>query len=259
MSKCIAVLTRGYNDINQYEDLIKRNKHISNNLQDKSIDILFFHEGNILEDQQLFIKNETPELKLKFINISNIDFQYNKINIQFEEAELFGLSYRHMCSFWFINFFDVINEYDKILRIDEDCFIDSNIDNIFLQLDEYLFICGKIEDDYEYVTKGLNTFSLNFVEKFKNEYSFKKNDDKKPNGPYTNLFGISLNKVRSNDIFQKYKDEIDKNDFIYKRRWGDLPLWGEVIYYIFGNDSLHMDDKIKYFHKSHLYYVNSNT
>jgi hypothetical protein len=55
MSKCIAVLTRGYNNMNQYEDLINRNIHISDNLVDKSIDILIFHEGNISKEHQIFI------------------------------------------------------------------------------------------------------------------------------------------------------------------------------------------------------------
>ena len=43
---------------------------------------------------------------------------------------------------------------------------------------------------------------------------------------------------------------------IYKRRWGDLPLWGEVIFYIFGNESLYINSKLKYYHESHKLNVN---
>ena len=58
MSKCIAVLTRGYPTISEYDQLIKRNIHISKNLNDKSLDILIFHEGNITEEHQIYIKNK---------------------------------------------------------------------------------------------------------------------------------------------------------------------------------------------------------
>jgi hypothetical protein len=256
MKSCIAVLTRGYHGITNYDTLIKRNTHISNNLNDKSIDILIFHEGNITDEHQVYIKNETPDLKIIFLDISNIAFNSDKQNVIVEEAHGWGLNYKHMCSFWFVNFFDAVKEYDKLLRIDEDCFIESNIDNIFLQLDEYVFICGHISIDCEHVTKGLNAFSLDFLKTHADKFNFKKNDEKKPKGPYTNLFGILLNKVRNNDIFETYRNEIDSSDMIYKRRWGDLPLWGEVIYYIFGDETLKNDNTIKYFHGSHRTQIN---
>ena len=123
-------------------------------------------------------------------------------------------------------------------------------------MDEYVFICGHVSIDYDYVTKGLNAFSLDFLKTHADKFNFKKNDEKNPNGPYTNLFGILLNKVRNNDIFEAYRNEIDSSDMIYKRRWGDLPLWGEVIYYIFGDESLNTNNSIKYFHGSHRYQVN---
>jgi hypothetical protein len=256
MTNCIAVLTRGYNNILHYNTLIKRNKHIVSNLKDKSIDVLIFHEGNITEEHQLFIKNETPEIKIQFVNISDVAFQSYKKNVVVEEVPFVGINYRHMCSFWFVNFFDAVKNYDKLLRIDEDCFIDSSIDEIFVQLDTHLFVTGREFHDYEFVTKGLNDFSLDFLNKYKDVYTFKKEDPKKPDGPYTNVIGLSLDKILNNEMFLSYRNEIDKSDMIYKRRWGDLPLWGEVIYYIFGKDTLKNDTNIKYFHGSHKIQVN---
>lgn len=260
MVNCITVLTRGYDDINKYHKLIKRNIHISNNLNDKSMDILIFHEGNITNEQQVYIKSMTPDLNISFIDIhmSNIGFQDNKKSIEVEDVhgEDFGIGYRHMCSFWFINFFNAVKNYDKMVRIDEDCFINSNIDKIFLQLEQYTFVCGERSVDAESVTIGLNKFSLDFVNKYKEEFTFKTQNPKRPYGPYTNLFGVSLNKIHTNEAFQKYKNEVDGSEMIYKRRWGDLPLWGEAIYYIFGDDSLCTDNSIRYFHESHMRYVN---
>jgi hypothetical protein len=256
MVKCITVLTRGYYNIEQYQKLIKRNKHISSNLEDKTIDNLIFHEGNITEQHQIYIKNETPELNIKFINISNIAFQDDKKNIEIEEAPEYGIGYRHMCSFWFINFFNAVKNYDKMLRIDEDCYMDSKIDNIFQQLDKYIFVSGVKSGDCDFVTKGLNKFTLDFIDKHKENFNFKTILPKPPDGPYTNLFGLALDKILNNNAFQKYKNNVDISNMIYKRRWGDLPLWGEVIYYFFENDTLKIDNTIKYFHGSHNMYVN---
>lgn len=257
MRNCIAVLTRGYKDMKSYNILIKRNKHISNNLNDKTIDNLIFHEGNICEEQQLYIKSQTPDLKIQFLDISSIAFLPEKKDIIIEKAHSVGLSYRHMCSFWFVNFFDAVTNYDKLLRIDEDCFIDSNIDAIFYLLDKSVFVCASFFKDHWSVTEGMNYFSLDFINRHRDSFRFKKTDKKSPEGPYTNVFGLSLKPIRDNTIFKNYKDDIDKSNMIYKRRWGDLPLWGEVIYYIFGDDAVIIDKNIRYFHGSHRIYTNS--
>ena len=259
MKSCIAVLTRGYIKTNRYKNLIKRNRHIGRNLKDKSIDILFFHEGNITEEQQIFIKGHTPNLNIKFIDISPIAFNPGKKNIPAKiipQWVYLNLGYRHMCSFWFVNFFEAVKEYDKMLRIDEDCFINSSIDEIFSHLDKYTFITGLVDSDSDFVTEGLNKFSLDFLDKYKEDYFFTSNGSKKPGGPYTNVIGFALEKIRNNDLFQKYRIAVDESNMIYERRWGDLPLWGEVIYYIFGVDSMKVDSSIKYFHGSHEVLVN---
>ena len=252
---CIAVLTRGYTNYNDYSMLIKRNKHIEYNLNNKNIDILIFHEGNIIKEHQINISNETPLLKIKFINILGKSFKSEKSNIVFDaQTRMFGLNYRHMCSFWFIDFWNFINDYEYLLRIDEDCFIDSNIDDIFLKLTkDHIFITGSYGDDMYHVTKGLNEFTLQFINN--NDYDFKSKLMKNPGGPYTNLFGLSL-KVKNNSIFQKYVKEVEMSNKIYERRWGDLPLWGEAIQYIFGENSILIDKSIKYYHESHNCMVN---
>jgi hypothetical protein len=251
MKSCIAGLTRGYKNLSEYHNLIKRNKHIVSNLNDKTLDILIFHEGNIEENHQTYIKNETPELKIKFIDISDIAFRPEKNNIIITEGHGFGLGYRHMCSFWFVDFWDAVKEYDILFRLDEDCFIDYNIDTILVQLEKYNFIVACTSEDAEVVTRGLNNFSLDFIDRNKDNFTFCKSDPRMPGGPYTNLFGLSLNKIRNNTAFQMYKDEISKSNKIYEKRWGDLPVWGEVIYYIFGEDTMKIDENIKYFHGSH--------
>ena len=258
MKSCIAVLTRGYEDESQYSMLIKRNRHIANNLNNKLIDILIFHEGNINENHQLYIKKHTPKLTLIFINILNNAFKKEKENIQAgtDFGSCWPMGYKHMCSFWFIDLWNFVQEYDILLRIDEDCYVNCNIDNILLKLNNCTFICGETSQDMAMAVVGLNEFTIDFINKNKCNFDFKKFDDRLPEGPYTNLIGISLNSVRENALFIKYVEEIDSSGMIYRRRWGDLPLWGEVIYYIFGEDTMIIDTDIKYFHESHNKNVN---
>lgn len=255
--KCIAVLTRGYTDIQKYDDLIKRNHHIGQHLRNKSIPNLIFHEGNITTEHQTYIRDQTPELTTVFIDVTNVCFQPEKKSIPFEEADNFNLGYRHMCSFWFVNFFDVVHMYDHLLRIDEDCFVTTNLDDIFEELDSYTFVTATCTDDHDYVTKGLNQFSLEFIQSHPN-HTFKQYSHRNPRGPYTNFIGFSLKKIRANPLFQEYRKKVDANEMIYKRRWGDLPLWGEVIYYIFGEDTMKIDTTIQYFHGSHNCDVNAD-
>jgi hypothetical protein len=113
MKSCVAVLTRGYRDIHRYDSLIKRNQHIANNLKGE-VDILIFHEGNIHVGQQIYIQKKTPNL-LRFIDISEYAFKAEKENVVIKEAPQFNVSYRHMCSFWFVDFWNYVKDYDKLL------------------------------------------------------------------------------------------------------------------------------------------------
>ncbi len=255
--RCIAVLTRGYENFGQYESLIRRNMYISNCLKDKTMDILIFHEGNILPNDQTKIQQITPELKLKFVNIMGPAFRREKESVPFApETKGFGMGYRHMCSFWFVDFWHFVQDYDYVLRIDEDCFVNFDIEVVFSDLKTALIVAGRYDADVDYVTIGMNRFSLDFVEANVGEFAFTSNQPKQPGGPYTNLFGLSLEPLRKNAMLAKYIEAIDESDRIYSHRWGDLPLWGEAVQYILGENQLKIDKRISYFHTSHNSMVN---
>jgi hypothetical protein len=256
IKKCISVLTRGYNKLIEYDNLIKRNIHIQNNLIDKDIDILIFHEGNITLEHQTYIIEKTLQLKIKFINVKKDNYAFKKekeiISIDQQTRE-FNMGYRHMCSFWFVDFWYFVKDYNYLLRIDEDCYINFNIDNCFIILDSYFFMSSLTTDDHDFVTKGLNDFTLEFLKNNTNNTYNKK----RPSGPYTNIFGINLTNIRDNEILNKYIKEVDNSGKIYSQRWGDLPLWGEAIHYILGDEKLKIE-RIKYYHGSHKRNINEN-
>ena len=231
MKKTVVVLTRGYDDINKYRQLIKRNKSILKNLYDVSIDIIIFHEGNINIQHQEYIQSQTPLLKIIFVNLKekNNAFKTEKSNLPiYPPTNRWGFGYRHMCSFWFCDFFDYLEEYDSIIRIDEDCVIDFSLDELFFQLQEKTIVFGKMIRDHDFVTKGLNEFTLQFI---KTNLIDSNKGPKNPYGPYTNVIGMNMGLLRKNQTILNYIQNIQRSNYIYIYRWGDLPLWGEVIKY----------------------------
>lgn len=80
MSKvAVVVLTRGYTNLHQYDSLIKRNISIAKNIGiENPIDIVIFHEGNIMPQHQQYIAKFTPSLKLIFTCIKEHAFKEEK-------------------------------------------------------------------------------------------------------------------------------------------------------------------------------------
>ena len=243
----VVILTRGYKELSKYNDLIKRNVSISKNLINKNIDIIIFHEGNITENQQIYISKFTPELNIIFKNVEFL----NK-NVIFDKDTLhFNIGYRHMCSFWFVDFWNYVENYEYILRIDEDCIINFNIDSIFQKMGNKVAVYGNWCGDSESVTKNLNKFTLDFLQK----PAF----PRKPSGPYTNVIGFNLTLLRENELLKKYIDKVKESDNIYLYRWGDLPLWGEVLSYFYHPSQHSKTTQIKYYHGSHNTSINDQS
>jgi len=248
--KAIITLTRGYTNFLMYELIIKRNKNIDANLIDKSIDIIIFNEGNISTFDQEDICNETPNLNIKFVTVQ---FPNDKESLPNYDITRERLGYKHMCHFWFIDSWKYLEQYDTILRIDEDCMINFNIDSILNKINNKWLIFGHLEEDLDYVTIGLNEFTLDFLKN--NGYT--NNQLRSPiTGPYTNVIAMNLKLLRENEIIKSYIQDVDKSNCIYMYRWGDLPLWGELLYYIIPKDKYEITTDIKYFHGSHNRLVN---
>jgi hypothetical protein len=257
MRKAIVVLTRGYKDVNSYASLMKRNTCISKSLKDKTMDILIFHEGNILANHQDVIKTTTTELNIKFINVKekNRAFLKDKEKIKmYPRTNDFGIGYRHMCSFWFVDFWNYMDEYDAILRIDEDCFIDFDVEQIFQQMEKEnkIALYGNWSLDHDFVTKELNKFTSLFFKKFVNKRIFPRG----PSGPYTNVIALNLRELSKNKLLKKYIEYVSNSNAIYIYRWGDLTLWGEVLTYFYETKDYANLNNIIYYHESHNSQVN---
>ena len=247
MASCIAVLTRGYPEVEQYQPLVQRNMHIERCMGDKSIPLLIFHEGNIPEIYKGYIRCNTPDLDIRFINVKNgLAFIREKESIPHKEDTVeFTIAYRHMCSFWFVDFWNFVDEFDYILRIDDYCFIDFQIDDMFASLKKCNFIYGKWQNDDEFVTTGLNEATCEFL----GNNSTKRMGSKSPSGPYTGVFAMNLRSIRDSLLLRQYVQFIDDTSMIYGNRWGDVALWGEVIFYIFGMNTAE-SQRVRYYNVS---------
>ena len=246
--KAVVLLTRGYDKNVKYNTLCARNKEIEKNVQTDT-DYIIYHEGNISLDQQTHISKQTPNISFLFVNVSD-DFlkQEGDYRVIFNKnlaGPTASLGYRNMCSFWFCGFWKHVEKYDKILRIDEDILLKMNYLDIFNELEGKVAVSAVWMPDCAFVVEGLKNFTKEFLKTYdKHQIDFR------PGGPYTNVFALDLNKIRENNIVKEYCNKIYESNNIYRRRWGDLPLWGEVLKNFFNEDDYKTITSIKYFHGS---------
>jgi hypothetical protein len=259
----ISVLTRGYSDLFQYNQLIQRNNLIFENILQKSefkFDLIIFHEGNITEEQQLYITNLSKS-KLIFNDVRTSGngeaFNDKKNIINYDlcpptpQSQFFPLGYKHMCHFWSIDFFEYLKDYDYVIRIDEDCFIESFDFNSLSELidGDIKFISPYFQgQDEDYVIVGLEKLWNDFISDtgispFMNF--------KDITCPYTNFMMLNLKFFRDNNIIQDFLSYVEKSHGIYSNRWGDLPIWGVILSTLTDKNLYKESKKIKYYHSSH--------
>lgn len=264
----ISVLTRGYDSLDGYDNLIHRNKCIREHILSKTnleIDCIIFHEGNITDSHQKYISDES-QVPLIFKNVKEcgdktaFDNSRDVINSELcpptELSSQFPLGYKHMCYFWSINLFDYLSDYEYVIRIDEDVFI-QEIDIRILEsiIDQKIkfavpYICPFL--DHPDVMIGLEKLTKEFVE----------TNNLKINGnisnvfaPNTNVMILNLDYYRNHTIIQNYLVEIKESHGIYSNRWGDATLWG-IITQKLQEDPFYLCDDVVYFHDSHKHLVN---
>jgi len=251
----VVALTRGYDSLEKYDDLIDRNRAIDDRMASVSIpvDQVIFHEGNIPPDHQRHIQKQTPELALQFVDISAHAFLRDRESVTiYPPSRQWGMGYRHMCAFWFVDFWAFVAPYDRILRIDEDCVIQFDIERVLNSLDGRAAVYGKWwYKDSDMVIAGLNPLTLWFLKQ-----RGRKEEPRVVGGPYTNVIALNLARLRQSELLMQYIELVRESGGIHSHRWGDLPLWGEVLEYFFQRQDRLLDREIAYFHGSHQRNIN---
>jgi hypothetical protein len=264
----ITVLTKGYDNLDYYSTLITRNNLIYDKIITKSnlrFDMIIFHEGNISIDQQEYIlKNSKAELLFRdvkqYATRAAFDDSKNIYNMELcppnKLSERFPIGYKHMCHFWSIDVFEYLTDYQYIIRIDEDCYVDRVDPTVFESIikQEIKFavplICTVLDDPN--VIVGLEQLLNKFTKDNNITIPVAYADIKAPN---TNFMMLDLDFFKQHEITQKFLLEIEKSHGIYSNRWGDAPIWGIILYALAGVDFYELSDT-GYLHGSHNHYVN---
>jgi hypothetical protein len=256
----IVVLTKGYNHLSKYKDIINRNRYISVNFYQKltnptNYDIIIFHEGNITISQQKYIQSQSPKIPLifktiNFINNNSICSMCPPNNV----SNNYNIGYKNMCFFWSIRFLKYLSDYEYVIRIDEDCKlinIDPNIIENYKNKEIYYsspYFQG--HDDKEVVV-GMEEFFNNYL----------KNNNLTPINtilrcPYTNFMIINIKFFYNNDLIKEVLSNIYGTNCIFSNRWGDLPIWGYILSYLVEQKHYLEDKNISYYHGSHMKQIN---
>ena len=217
----ICCLTRGYANTFQYSKLIDRNRSLYEKVikHRPSVDVLLFHEGNInIEHQQHIIKN-SYNMDIKFVQVPfsgpQIEIPQESINTFLDGSCYPG--YHLMCQFHFCHIWSFVDEYDIVIRLDEDCILLSdnwieNIDAFEKSSDVFRTI------DYNY-SNGLDnhpltneTLSEFLISTFGNDKMYKA-------VPGTNLYFTKMDFWRRKDVKDVIK-LIEDSHGCLKYRWG---------------------------------------
>lgn len=226
----IVCLSKAYDTLDEYNELIKRNLSILKFLgTDKSL--LIFNEGNIPLEHQNFIKQVTPQLNIEFVDIS---FVWNN-----------QYKYASMCRFFSYHVWNYCKEYEYILRIDTDCELtfSENI-NILLNQNNIFYKSMFWSDSHPPTNQTLPYIIEKLTKKSKNTFWY--------NFPYTNVFMSKVN-FWLDDPVNKILKKICLSDEQLIYRWGDLPILGSLLN-IYAKENVGTLP-LKYKHDSHKLYV----
>ncbi len=232
-NNAIVALVRGYKDINKYNDLILRNvsiwKHINSGLK---YPLIIFHEGNITPEHQTHIRSKSMGQDVQFRDISHV----------------WTGGYEGMCRFHIYDFWIQCEEFDNVMRIDEDCVIQKAIYDPFDQLANsflpYLTSVFWAESHSE-----TNATFPGYLKSLTGADPAKFYNDK---FPYTN---VSISNVGFWLELEPILRMIAESPLQRQNRWGDLPVLGSLL-------NLYADGKVgtlsglSYYHSSHNMSIN---
>ena len=242
MSNAIFCLTRGYPGRQMmYGRLIERNTAIKNCIGTQW-PLVIFHEGNISENDQQFIQKFTTDLKIRWVAVSlqflnGPDVPEETIRTFYDGSCYPG--YHCMCEFHMCDVWDHLKEFDKVLRIDEDCIINGAWIDIF----------DSVTDETPYSTPTFDVETHELTNKTIGEWC----PEYDKSMPYTNVFIAKMSMWLREDI-RNFTNEIKKNRGCIKFRWGDAPIHGLILKKF--SVPYAIMKKYAYFHGSHNRMVN---
>jgi len=226
MNAAIVALIRGYKDQDGYKTLINRNTAVERFFGDK-YPLVFFHEGNIKQRDQLHIKGQTPTLNMSFVDIS----------------DRWTGGYEGMCRFYAYDLWEVCQYYEYIMRIDEDC--------ILLERDRDPFdnIGGNVYLKSVFFAESHSETNATLPQEIERITGREKATFYNDKFVYTNVSLSSVKFWREGEVADVLQ-LLAKSKEQRRNRWGDLPMLGSLLN-IYAPDRIGTLTGIRYAHMSH--------
>ena len=229
----IVSLIRGHDDLKKYDLIIGRNLKIYEFVNQKfsqDYPIVLFHEGNIDESQQQYIREKSGPQTIEFVDISDT---WNKSSGGYEA----------MCRFNSYDIWNYCKKYECIFRIDDDCYLTQCDEDPFSLIGNNEFLRSIYFDESHGPTNAtLPVFIQNLIGVHPSSFYNHR-------FPYTNVLLSRVDfwlDVKVNRVLK----EISYSQFQAQYRWGDLPILGSLLN-IFAPGRVGKLNGIKYDHVSH--------
>lgn len=233
--------------------LLRRNRSLAKYLSSVNAyyELVIFHENWMTSSQEESLRQATPELMLRFINVSasfNAPHRYNTFGIcggdsssnSGEEGSGSSPSnHRKMCRFWFKDFLSHLKDYHYMIRMDADCELTKPVvlnlllsHNSFFAASYWVNLRStrlehhRIYPGFEgrYVT-GL----MNLTRAYLTSIDEDPDSLQSWSAPYTSVLFINLDWARGNAIIQGFMRLVEESGCQFSNRWSDLPLWGAAL------------------------------
>lgn len=228
LNNAIVCLTRGYNQISKYGNLINRNICIHKFLnQDCRYPLVIFHEGNIPAHHQKHVEENSKGQTIKWVDISDV----------------WSGGYEGMCRFQGLHLWEKCAEYDYIMRIDEDCFITSCPVDPFTVIGDNVYLRSVYWSESHGETNATLPHALQRLTGVPHEQYY---NDK---FVYTNV-SLSSVKFWLEPKMHKLLTTLCMSHEQRANRWGDLPLLGALLNLYAKGRVGHMHG-LTYSHQSH--------
>lgn len=218
-------------------------------------DVFVFVDLDFPVEEIEFLKSNFKRLYVKNIQLKqSLDLKTPVESIYFEDKCNFSLGYRHMCQFFFSELREYIKEYDWYMRLDDESFINSDINyNIFEYLENNNKIYGYVAEIPEYppVVIGVDDFFLKIVEDYKLEPHFLDRliEDKKYNlRHFYNNFEVAKLSYFERDEVKLLTKLVNASGNIYRWRWGDNLLRTFLLSITVDINQIHKFNNFDYHH-----------
>ncbi len=223
-------------------DLLAKN-YVAIDDHAENMDIFIFHTGDFNTKDLVVLESRmsTRSGILKMVNLNGTGFwtlpswHDNDDPSDWIDSDIFPVGYRHMCRWFGVKiwqFFQELNsalgcKYRHLLRIDEDSFILSPIPyDIFDHMLSNKFVYGFRMCAYEL---EYNRRIAPWLNRWKVKNPMKREMHRDLCGFYNNFFVADLEFFTSPPV-ERYLKTLDRQGFIYRKRYGDLMIHSTAVY-----------------------------